>query len=314
MFAKLSLRNLPQEIFNALEALATRHDRSTEAEARQAIRAWVEPTIVQGERNARRQEVAERLTRLLEQVNYDMRTNKLRPSHVAQRIGESTAEGVEDWFLGLKEPTFTQLQNIADLFGVRAEWLQHGDGAIYPVQLHRLSEDPATAVNWLTKWDTEEHEGGDQLKTLHLIRSTSDQGELYVVKASTGGRYRIFYTPTHVSEHIGAGGEAMLRSLFVTLELLYKRYTAIGAPYSVKSHLVKPADITNLTNGNTNPSAILLDRTDSMWWEDCWDAEMFKSHEYWPGWRALSERIDRVIGLDKHLASIRDQIRKGEVR
>lgn len=313
MFAKISLRNIPQEVFNALESLALRHDRSTEAEARQAVRAWVEPFFVREERNTRSREVAERLIRLMEQVNYDMRGTKLRPSHVAQRLGEPKAGDVEDWFLGEKESTFEQLARISTLFGVRAEWLQHGDGCIYPVAHHRLSESPVPAVDWLTAWDTEGHESGDKLKTLHLIRSTSDAGELYVVKESNQGRYRIYYTPTHISEHIGAGGEAMLRALFVTLELLYKRCTQT-TKYAVKGHLLRPTDVSTLTNGNTNPSAVLLDGTDSMWWEDCWDRSMVEKLEYWPGWHSLCDRVERVIALDKHLSEIRDQIRKGDIR
>jgi plasmid stability protein len=46
MFSKIAIRNIPSQIFRALETLADLHDRSTEAEARQALRAWVEPLLV----------------------------------------------------------------------------------------------------------------------------------------------------------------------------------------------------------------------------------------------------------------------------
>lgn len=83
MFEKISLRNIPMHVFQALESMADSHDRSIEAEARQAIHAWVEPMSVKEERSARRQEVAERLSRLLQLINADCHSHKFRPSHVA---------------------------------------------------------------------------------------------------------------------------------------------------------------------------------------------------------------------------------------
>ena len=310
MFGKISLRNIPMHVFQALEFMANRHDRSTEAEARQAIHAWVEPMLVKEERSARRQEVAERLSRLLQLVNADLYGDKLRPSHVAQEIKEERATEVEDWFLGNIEPTFAQLEAIANAFGINVKWLQHGDGNIYPVQNHRLSEDPEQAVQWLGTWDTDNPEG-DAVKILHLIRSTSEQGELYIVKESIRGHFRVYYTPTHVSEKIGTGGEAQLKYLFVTLELLYKRWSKVRVKYQVIGHLLDPTDVTLLTRGQTNPGALLKDHGVSMWWEDIWHREMIEKHNYWPGWRSLCDRIERVVQSSGHLAELREKIRSG---
>jgi plasmid stability protein len=313
MFSKISIRNIPQHIFSALEALATHHDRSTEAEARQAIQSWVEPSMVKDERSVRRKEVAERLSRLLQQVNAEKHIQRVRPSHVAQSIGEDRAEEVEDWFLGLKEPTFTQLEAIADLFGIEKKWLQHGDGRIYPVKTERLPQDPESAVQWLTTWESVEPTE-DKVKRLHLIREMDENGMLHIVKESERGHFRIYSTPTHVSDRIGSGGEAMLTHLFVTLELLYKRYTKGGAGFSVVGHQLKPDDVTLLNNGNTNPGALLRDNNVSMWWEDIWDKAMVEKQAYWPGWRALCESIERAIAANKHLNDIRNKIRSGELR
>lgn len=314
MFSKISVRNIPRQIFNALEALATRHDRSTEAEVRQAIQAWVEPAIIQEERNTRRKEVSERLARLLQQVNADQHGQKLRPSHVAQNMGGERAEEVEDWFLGQNEPTFAQLEAIAHLFGIEATWLQHGDGHIYPVvESQRVPENPEDAVRWLTTWESE-HQTGDKVKTIHLIRNMNEQGGLYIVKESARGHFRIYKTPIHVSEHIGAGGESMLTHLFVTLELLYKRFTKGGVDFQVIGHQLKPSDVTLLTHGQTNPGALLRDNGVSMWWEDIWDRPMIEKQNYWPGWRTLCDRIERAIAASKHLTDIRDKIRSGELR
>jgi plasmid stability protein len=312
MSGKILVRNLPQQILTALESLATQHDRSTEAEARQAIKAWVEPSLIQEERNVRRKEVSERLTRLLQQVNADM-GQKIRPSHVAQKIGEERAEEVEDWFLGQGEPTFAQLGAIADAFGIQAKWLQHGDGHIYPVENKRLPENPEEAVQWLTSWEpTKQVEG--TLETIHLIRNMDEQGGLYIVKKSEQGHFRIYYTPTHVSEFIGAGGESMLAHLFVTLELLYKRFTKGGTDFYVIGHQLKPTDVTLLTNGQTNPGALLRNNGTSTWWEDIWDRSMVDNKNYWPGWRSLCDRIEQAIAKKEYLMDIRTKLRNGSLR
>lgn len=309
MFSKISVRNIPQHIFNALEVLATKHDRSTEAEVRQAIQAWVEPTLIQEERNTRRREVAERLKRALEQVN-DYRHDKMRPSHIAQGIGLERAEEVEDWFLGEREPTFRELSQIAELFGIGAPWLIHGDGKMFPVEGYRVPEDPVAAVDWLTTWPDQ----ADTLKTLHLIRSSDESGSLYIVKESEKKRFLMYHTPTHVSESIGAGGEAMLTHLFVTLELLYKRWTKGGAGYHVAGHQIRQDEISLVMKGNKNPGSFLDNNGVSMWWEDIWDRAMVDRNTYWTGWRSLCDRIERAIVATPHLSEIRQKIRSGEIR
>ncbi|MFD1841714.1 FitA-like ribbon-helix-helix domain-containing protein [Paracidovorax cattleyae] len=311
MFSKIAIRNIPSQIFRALETLADLHDRSTEAEARQALRAWVDPLLVQDGRNTRRKEVAERLNRMLTQVNAGRRGPKLTPSHIAEAIQEERAEDVEDWFLGEKEPSFSQLSAIAIFLGVDSDWLKHGDKALYPPEYERLSENPFEAVDWLLRWDLANGQSDGTLKTLHLIRAANPTGGLYIVKESDKGYFRTFYTPIHVSEEIGAGGEASLAALIVTLELLYKRYTAMGSGIMVLGYQLRPDDIEQLTKGNTHPGSLLKEESRSMWWEDIWDREMAPKHHYWPGWKSLYERIERVISARTHLNELRTQIRQG---
>lgn len=311
MFSKIAIRNIPSQIFRALETLADLHDRSTEAEARQALRAWVDPLLVQDGRNTRRKEVAERLNRMLTQVNVGRRGPKLTPSHIAEAIQEERAEDVEDWFLGEKEPSFSQLSAIASLLGVDSEWLKHGDKSLYPPEYVRLSENPFEAVDWLMSWEFVDEQPDGKVKTLHLIRANDASGGLYIVKESDKGHFRTYYTPVHVSEEIGAGGEASLAALFVTLELLYKRYTAMGSGIMVLGYQLRPDDIAQLTNGNTHPGSLLKEGLRSMWWEDIWDREMAPKHNYWSGWKQLHERIEQVILARTNLNELRTRIRQG---
>jgi plasmid stability protein len=314
MFSKIAIRNIPSQIFRALETLADLHDRSTEAEARQALRAWVEPLLVRDSRNTRRKDIAERLNRMLAQVNSGQRGTKLTPSHVAEAIQEERAEDVEDWFLGEKEPSFSQLSAIADFLGVDSDWLKHGDRALFPSEFHRLSENPFEAVDWLLSWDHADNQLNEgKLKTLRLIRAANPNGQLYIVKESDKGHFRTYSTTIHVSEEIGAGGETSLAALFVTLELLYKRYIAIGCDILIFGYQLPPDDIAQLMSGNTHPGSLLNERSRSNWWEDVWDCEMAPKSNYWPGWKSLHERIERVVSARTHLNGLRGQIRQGRL-
>ncbi len=249
-------------------------------------------------------EIPNRLNRLLEQINAD-RYEKVRPSHVAQLLGEDHTVEVEDWFLGKRTPTFAKLSAIAELFGVEAKWLQHGDGHIYPVEHEELPRNPAEAANRLLSWEG----GADQLEVLHLIRAMDDAGGLYIVKKSKRGHFRIYYTSIHVSEMIGATGEADLTSLFVTLELLYKRYTSGRFEVRVVGHQLKREDVSVLVNGNTNPG-LFLDKGRTTWWEDIWDRKM-TGNDYWPGYHSLRDRIERGIATNAHLTKWRENIQSG---
>lgn len=310
MLGKIAIRNIPQQIWAALESLATEHDRSTEAEARHALRAWVEPSLIQHERSARLSEVSVRLRSLLEQVNEASSHTAIRPSHLAQAIGENYAEKVEDWFIGREEPSFSQLKATAEYLGANVAWLQHGDNHMFPVAIHRLSDDAAEAVIWLLNWD--EAEPDTKVKSLHLVREASKTGSLLLIKELQNGHCKTFTTQYHVSDQIGAGGESALAHLWVTLELLYKRYTRGGGITHVDSYLLKPAEFKELYTGNTHPLTILCKEPKALWWEDIWDQNMYQKNEYWPGWRLLCESINRVVASRSNLVQERDKIRNGD--
>jgi antitoxin FitA len=311
MFSKIAIRNIPSAIFKALETLADSHNRSTEGEARQALMAWVEPLLVNESRNTRRQSVAKRLNHMLEQINAGCQGARLTTSQLAEAIKEERAEEVEDWFLGNKEPSFFQLSAIAKQLGVEPDWLKHGDKALFPMHYKRLAENPHDAVAWLLTWLPIACAPQDQVKNLHLIRADDPTGQLYIVKESNEGHFQTFHTPIHISEEIGAGGEASLAALFVTLELLYKGYTKSGSDMMVLGYLLHADDIEQLRKGNTHPGSLLTDKARSMWWEDIWDSKMAPKHDYWPGWESLHGRIQRVILARPQLNELRTKIRQG---
>ena len=149
MAGRILIRGIADEVLMALEQMAAQHDRPLEGEARFALRSWGQSLLLQRKQTNRRAEVAERLSQLLEAIQSTETTAALKPSHIAERIGESHAEEVERWFAGETEPSFRQLDAIAADLGAVPAWLRHGDGRPFPVTEERLPENPADAVAWL---------------------------------------------------------------------------------------------------------------------------------------------------------------------
>lgn len=305
MAGKIAVRNIPDHVWEGLEILAQQHERSTEAEARYALRAWVEPLMQRKERSVRRIEVSSRLRDLLEQVNEGARRRSIKPSHIAQEIGEAHAENVENWFLGETEPSFGQLEAIAKYLGGVSAWLQHGDYQMFPVESTRIPEEVVSGVAWLLGFSEPE-----RVSCLHLVRESSEAGSLAVIKQYGSWRCKTYITPYHVSEQIGAGGESSLAYLSLIFELLYKSYTKLGADINVKSYILPRERFKSLLDGKTHPLSALRNVVDEPWWEDFWDAGQFRDREYWPGWRTICERIHRIVesksGFEEQLKLIRE--------
>lgn len=308
MFGKIAIRNIPSAVWEGLETLAGQHDRSTEAEARYALRSWVEPLLQRNERSARCAEVSARMRDLLDQVNGTRHGRLIKPSHIAQAIGEDFAEAVENWFTGELEPSFRQLDSIAAYLGGAVSWLQHGDGAMFPVEYERIPENPTEGVLWLLD------SGASERPThLYFVRQNDEAGSLAIIKQYSDWRCKTYTTPYHISEVIGAGGEASLANLSVLWHLLYKHYTKGGVGLTVKSYLLSESGFRSLHEGKIHPLTILRDSgNDRPWWEDFWDVEQFLKQDYWPGWKSVCARIRRVVELKPRQKEEDELIRLGK--
>lgn len=317
--SKILVRNLDSEVLEALTVMANASDRSLEAEARYAIRSWVQPLLVSQERSERRAQLSQRLGTALAEINEVGRLG-WRPSHVAQGIGAACAERTEEWFLARAEPTFEELGKVADLLGVNHAWLQHGDGHPFPVGNVRLSEDPGQAARWLLNFPEAPlaplgpHQPAPtfpEMERLIFVRSAGKTGALAIVKQRDKYRCKTYVTPTHVSDDIGSGGEAQLAALSVTLELVHKLYAKVCTP-PVTSWIVPEKAFSALIGGQIHPLSLDDGTVTKLWWEDFWDVTMTSRHAYWSGWSEITSRIGKAISRTERLDKQRALIRAGE--
>lgn len=313
MFSRLAVRNIAPEVWSGLEDLAQRHERSVEAEARYALRAWVEPWLNRKERSARRTELAGRLGVLLEAVNATLNYQRLRPSHIAQAIGEEQAEPTEGWFTGQSEPSFAQLAAIAKHLGARSAWLQHGDGDMFEVEIARFNERRCAEVaSWLIDADQAERPS-----CVHLMRPLEETGNLVVVKEYGARDHGVRHTKTYttginVSQFNGATGEIHLANFALALELIDKSPAKQGS-IGLQSYLISKEQYAAVVHGKLHPLTILRGNSaNSLWWQDLWDETIYAEQTYWPDWKQTCDNIKVVIDNTKRLKDERTLIRSGK--
>lgn len=266
--------------------------------------------------------IASRLNECLKMTN-EISHSKLTPSKVAEIMGENSAHQFSNYFAGTEQPSFFELDNFARFFGVNSEWLKHGNLPKFKVEYDRLSTRPEEAVKEILNiplYSPVEIEPEDQKennpfapvrpKDIYLVRNDSKAGEFLIVRKYNEWVVDVLKTPIHVSDVIGAGGESMLKSLFVTLKFLYELYTnsRLENCVFVKGFIVSDSEFNDLCEGVLHPLDILKYCSNNTWWEDIWDEKMSVNNSYWDGFRKISSHIQRCVNDDKYLSDISQRI------
>ena len=299
---KITVRSLPSEVLTALSLLSEQNDRSLEAEARQALKTWVKPTLAHHEHSLRVAELSQRLAFLKKELEKLWPTKRVSPSRIAEALSWSYAEPVELWFSGKIEPSLAELTQLSELFGCSKDWLIHGEGQPYAAMYTRIPEDGKAGSEFLLS-----PSDSKETPSIHLVRSKSEAGEFLFVKEYSVWSSKAFCTPYHISEVIGNGGESSLASLSLVLKYLYKEWTTGKASdVSVAGYLVSEDSYSKLISGESHPLNIIKNAEKSCWWEDFWDESQFSKQNYWDGWSNITRRIYNVVESSPRLKEQRD--------
>jgi hypothetical protein len=308
---KLNVRNIPDDIYSALEERASKNHRSLEGEARYALQNWLTPPdiLLTGEEKYR-QAVCGRLNAVLRKTNEYRNYNPLQPSNIATELEMEDLGLVADWFSGDRLPALSDLKRLSKLFACREDWLVHGQGNVYRWNSgQRLHGAGRAAVKKLLEPDSD----GNKVHTIRLLRETDDAGALLIIREFENTRFvDAFWTNIHVSEMIGAGGESDLADFFVTLRALYKAFVSLDL--FVKSYLMPPEAYKEIEAEQSYPLMLIKDYRvkESMWWEDIWDKSQRGKFSYWTGDTALIRRIESAIKIDSHLPAEIEAIKNSD--
>lgn len=259
----------------------------------------------------RSSEVATRLIDCLRMTN-DLVSPDLTPSRIAELQGEESASKFEDYFSGTKEPSFKELEKFSNFFGVNEGWLKHGNLPKFNVEYFRMSLNPEIAVCELLNLNDENK---SRPTDIYLIRNMTKAGELLILRKYSKWSIDILRTPMHVSDVIGGGGYSMLKSFFVTLKILYELYISSSHRNSVnvRSFILVNNDYDDISDGIIHPLSILKNKNSSTWWEDIWDASMYKKHEYWDGFGNIAQSIQEGVEKDEKLSDVVSKIKTHEL-
>lgn len=210
-----------------------------------------------------REEVADRLKLSLELLNKGHRYNSLTIPEIAAILGLSSVSDLESYFLGEKDAPFPLLDQIANTFGLSPGWLKFDKGALFAYRSHGLHY----------------HRGGllgliEELKPqkIFFVRCLDDFGYAHVAFKLTDWKYEGTCDDWHISDHVGATGQAQLYELWQSLNKIKERLGHL--PDTVGRDL--PEDrYFSLIRGEIYPGTLLedVDRYRSYWFDDFTDID-----------------------------------------
>jgi len=131
----------------------------------------------------RKKDVAERLTFLFNQIKKSKYFDQLTIAELAYKIDENSADCAESWFRAEMEPTFNQLERIADFLSANSNWLLFGKERPFKVESFRFDEDLDKDLRWLLTPNPEKSFLKNQsVREVKFLRSLNAEGSLIVAK------------------------------------------------------------------------------------------------------------------------------------
>lgn len=229
----------------------------------------------------RKSEISERLVQSIEWINtYKM--NSLKYSHIAEHCGYEHGQVFLDWIKAEVEPTFKELRQVADFFGINSEWLVHGDGKLLNVDHF---DTDTTDLDQIFSSKKQE-----KIEKLLFIREDSAEGNLLIIKKLNDWKIEQFTTSLHLSTVNGIGGSRNLQSFAEQCKAIYKS-SNLSKTFS---YLVSIEDFEKMLILEKHPLSILKTYQASPWWEAIWDkSDALKLKDYLePKWKDWLETVD----------------------
>jgi plasmid stability protein len=277
--ASLLLRNLHDLFSRELKVRAARNGRTIEEEHRRIVEsALVEPTPPERQRHT----VAKRLNQLLRMLNDGGRGRpEMTIPRMAELLGLNTASGLESYFLAEDEAPFDLLDRIAETFGLRQEWLKFGRYEPFNICTYSVRELhlPDNSCPEYQRVNLAHVVQVEKPQRIFFVRCLDEVRNATIFLQTSQWRYVGFLDGWHVSNHVGATGEAQIFELWELLKLIEgdRDLRRITSGRDLPEGVFR-----DLHGGETFPGAVLWDeRFFSRWADDFTDV-----HQVFPIARA----------------------------
>ena len=209
-----------------------------------------------------RQEVADRLNRLLGLLNERRRYNSLTIPEIATILGLSSVSDLENYFFAEKDAPFELLDQIANTFGLHPGWLKFGHkGEPFASQRHGLHWHDGGLLGLIEKLEPQQ---------IFFVRCLNDWGYAHVAFRFTDWKYEGTYDGWNISNHVGHTGTSQLYELWQLLRKIEERRELTVAGRDLPEDLYF-----SLIRGEIYPGTLLEDvnRYRSFWFDDFTDID-----------------------------------------
>ncbi|MGA4742296.1 Arc family DNA-binding protein [Acinetobacter junii] len=307
---------IPEELKAKIDAAAKANQRSINAEATSRLYdSFVMNDNIQVEAakivenflrarspTERKKVVAERLNFVLSELKKIYHFNEFTIAELAFEINEDTADEAEAWFRAELEPTFGQLEKIAQHTSVNPNWLLFGKQTPYDIQHIRLNEYLDQDIKLLLGSDpSNEYLSASKVKEIKFIRELSETGQLIILKIYENYAVEIFYPPYHISDVNGVGGYNSLLYFCLLTKVLLRYYKS---KVNVYSHLLSEEQFKLILTGTVHPLTIAEKLHHIPWVDDLADRLPNKNLDYWDGFDTLRARILRDFAAKEYIQEI----------
>lgn len=254
----------------------------------------------------RKKDVAERLNYLFNEIKKSLHFKDLTVAELAYKIGESSADSAESWFKAEMEPTFNQLEQIANFLSSNQNWLLFGKERPFKVESFRFDESIDKDIRWLLTPNPEkEFLKNQSVKEVKFIRCLNAEGSLIVAKLYSNQYLECFHTPYNVSDVTGVGGYNSLLYLCLLFKTLKKYHGSYKHP-NIYSFLISEEIAIKIWSEETHPLPLIDQLRQIPWMDDLADELPNRSLDefYWQGFDLLRSRLIKDFNEKEYIQKI----------
>ena len=307
---------IPEELKNKVDDAAKANQRSINAEATSRLydsfvmndniqveaAKIVEKFLRSHSPTERKKVVAKRLNFVLSELKKIYHFREFTIAELAFEIREDTADEAEAWFRAELEPTFGQLEKIAQHTSVNPNWLLFGKQTPYDIQHTRLNEYLEKDIKLLLGSNpNNEYLNNSRVKEIKFIRELSETGQLIILKIYENYAVETFSPPYHISNVNGDGGYRSLLYFCLLTKVLLRYYQP---NVSIHSHLLPEEQFKLILTGTVHPLTIVEKLHHIPWIDDLADKLPDGILDYWNGFDVLRARIIQDFAKEKYIQTI----------
>lgn len=204
------------------------------------------------------------------------------------------------------EPTFNQLEQIANFLSANSNWLLFGKERPFKVESFRFDENLDKDLKWLLTPNPEKDFLNSQsVQEVKFLRSLNAEGSLIIVKLYSNQYLECFHTPYHVSDVIGVGGYNSLLYLCLLFKTLKKYHVSYHHP-NIYSYLISEEVTKKIWSEETHPLPLIDQLCQMPWMDDLADALPNRSLDefYWQGFDVLRSRLIKDFNEKEYIQKI----------